>query len=137
MAMTFVIDPRMCLYTGKQLAGCEQPCCGSHYSYRQQPLGLGAAMSERARHNQFRLQLKEKRAQSPLDQAQLSVQVAYTGSPQYVSPSRSTEFLRSAPPRSTTAATEELNQVLYVPPGPNRRESFAGVLRRMFGRCPV
>jgi hypothetical protein len=134
--MTFVIDPRMCLYTGKQLAGCDQPCCGSDYSYRQQPAGLGAAMSERARHNQFRMQLSEKRAQSLYDRANLSMQLAYTGSPQYVPPSRSTEFLRSAQ-RTSTGATEELNHVLYVPPGPNRRESFAGVLRRMFGRCPV
>ncbi|HEY9871431.1 MAG TPA: hypothetical protein V6D08_19900 [Candidatus Obscuribacterales bacterium] len=134
--MTFVIDPRMCLYTGKQLAGCDQPCCGGDHSYRQQPVGLGAAISERARHNQFRMQLSEKREQSLYDRANLSMQLAYTGSPQYVRPSRSTEFLRSAQ-RTSTGATEELNQVLYVPPGPNRRESFAGVLRRMFGRCPV
>ncbi len=160
--MTFEIDPRVCLRTGKDLAGSDNPCCDYDHIFNDRPRGLSAELNERAGYQDYRAKMTEK------------AQSGYRGedglfSPEaYVMPPSPSDFLnvRSAlpvetidcrgagsagslrrisdatphPPMAPEAralASSATPRPVYVPPGPNRREAFTEMLRRMFGRSAV
>jgi hypothetical protein len=60
---TFLVDPRVCLLTGKQLHKGHHSCCGIKYDYNykisNEEIGLSQDFQYRTKHTQFRLQLME------------------------------------------------------------------------------
>ena len=133
--MTFEIDPRVCLRTGKGLAGSDNLCCSYDHLYIDRPSGLAAELSERAGFQDFRAKMTEK------SQAGYRGEDGLFAPEAYVMPPRPSDFreIRSAyqVEQLTGRASASQQRPLYVPPGPNHRDSFTDMLRRMFGNCPV
>jgi hypothetical protein len=132
--MTFEIDPRVCLRTGKELAGSDSPCCGYDHLYTDRPSGLSAELSERAGYQDFRAKMTEKAQAGYGGEDALFTPEAYVMPP---SPSDFREIRPAYQVEQLTAKVASSQRPLYVSPVPNRRDTFTAMLRRMFGRCPV
>ena len=132
--MTFEIDPRVCLRTGKELAGSNNRCCDYDHMYTDRPSGLAAELNERAGYQDFRVKANEKAQAGDYGENGLFAPEAYVMPP---SPSDFREVLPAYQVEELRAINCAPQRSLYVPPGPNRRDSFTDMLRRVFGRSPV
>ena len=130
--MSFVIDPRICLVTGREIGPSGHDCCGNDHEFREQSRGLGAVFGEKRKDNALRAQMAKRSASasqsSLIDFTPPGLKPGRQAS-EYVPPSQSFEFLRprpvvSTPPRSAAMQIESV---------PGRRTTFAAMLRRMFG----
>jgi len=131
--MTFEIDPRVCLRTGKQLAGSDNPCCSYDHLYVDGPRGLTAELSERAGYQDFRAKITEKAQSGYQGQDGLFAPEAYVMPP---SPSDFREIRPAYQVTQLNSGGASSQRPLYASPGPKRRDTFTDMLRRMFGRCP-
>lgn len=115
--MAFVVDPRMCLRTGKEIGAGGHVCCGPGPSPSPPAGGLYSAMRDRKIHNDYRRSIVDRSAMrlpagNPLTEPQ--------------------------PPRAA-AVRRETASIPVQGPAPAQldaegREKLEDVLRRMFGQ---
>jgi len=139
--MSFVIDPRICLVTGREIGPSGHDCCGNDFERRRSSSvavldsgsgqGLGAVLGYRRESAALRARMVERYElagqSSPLE---LAPAFAPVSSPtDYVPPSRALEFLRARPSQSL----RNRQSAMRASSEGGRRDTFAAMLRRMFG----
>ena len=132
--MTFEIDPRVCLRTGKELAGSDNPCCSYDHLYVERPRGLTAEMNERAGYQEFRARMTEKAQSAHQGEDELFAPETYVMPP---SPSDFREIRPAYQVEQLNSPGTAAPRPLYAQASGGRRDTFTDMLRRMFGRCPV